>query len=231
MESTSCDHCHLAAYCNLQEDSNPRAQNSLGGRHISFKKQSEVCRKQEKADALYIVKVGVLKTCQLEPSGRERIMQFYLPGEILGFEAINQGFFPHTVQTLTSAVLCEISFEHLLKLSATRLTLQRLLFKLISQRLNLREYVISLRAEQRVAGFLLELNRRLHCSTNTEFKMPMSRQAIGDYLGLSVETIIRIINNFHSKQLLAARNKQIKLLDLSKLQWLSQGGQLDDYSI
>lgn len=171
-----------------------------------------------------MVKEGALKAFTLQPQGKEQIVSFYFRGEIIGLEALNQKMYSFTIESLTPAILCEISYEKLLSLGTDFPQLYVKLLQLASQRLNMGHYISVLRADQRIAGFLLELSTRLHCTNHQEgFILPMARQAIGDYLGLAGETVIRILNRLHQQEIITMKNKHIKVKDVSALLCLAQG--------
>ncbi len=178
-----------------------------------------------------MVKAGSLKASIFQPGGKEQILSFYLPGEIIGLEAINTESYPFAIESLTAASLCEISYENILSVAAKLPQLYEKLLQQASHRLNMGHYTSILRADQRLAGFLLELFDRLHCKNYLEgFILPMPRQAIGDYLGLAGETVIRILNRLEQQQVITIKNKHIKINHSAALLWLAQGGSLHNIS-
>lgn len=230
--SANCTHCAFMSTC-LSENNPGSLDYSLPPlvkQQYQFKRGHTLYHTGQPFQSIYVVRSGILKASAIELEGNEHITDFYFQGEAVGLDAISSGSYPHTIQTLAEAVVCEIPFAVLLNPVRKSQNLPLLVLKMTSQRLTFANYIHFFRAEQRIAGFLLELTKRLNCSNNTyEFILPMSRQAIGNYLRLTPETVIRTINSFHQKGILVNNKKQIKLHDLAKLNWLVQGGLLKNF--
>lgn len=212
-----CRNCSFDPFCWNKE--------TTQARHIlkqtrQLKSQSLLYRKNDPFQSFYVVRSGILKAYDIGIEGRERITHFYFPGEVIGFESIQKMTVSFSVEALKETVLCEIPLDTVLNLT-TQISLQRTLLQLASQRMNRGSYLTLFYAEQRLAGFFIDLAERQNSQT---LILLMSRQAIGNYLGLAGETVIRIMKQFEQKNLILADKKKIHLRDTPKLQWIIQGG-------
>jgi CRP/FNR family transcriptional regulator len=172
----------------------------------------------------YAVNKGSLKSYTLDYEGREQIWGLYLIGELFGFEGIDDEAFPYYVQALEPAVVCEISYDLLLELIQEVPPLQKQVLKLMSQRfaidVGLPRNNSSL---ERLASFLLMLSSRFERRglSATEFVLPLTRQEIASYLGLTLETISRLFSKLKKDDVLKVEGKHITILSLRQLQKLA----------
>jgi CRP/FNR family transcriptional regulator len=173
--------------------------------------------------SVYAVKSGYLKTYSVDASGDEQITGFYFPGEVLGLDGIGDDKHFHSAKALDTSAICEIPFARFEELSVEIPTLQRHFFALMGQEIQndkqLHMLLSKKPADERVASFLLSIsarheNRRLSANA---FRLPMSRGEIGNYLGLTVETISRIFSRFQKTGLLKAEGREIEILDRKTL--------------
>lgn len=191
---------------------------------ISLKRKQAIYQTGESFKYLYAIQSGVVKCCRVNYHGDEEIIGFFLPGEIIGLEAIHSGHYENSAVCLENAALCAIELTGLLEVASRLPGLQRQLVNVMSQRLAVRESQGQQRtAEQRVAAFLLSLSYRYHLrgSIADEFILPMSRQDIGQYLNLATETVSRIFTHFQQAGLLHAQGKKLKLLNIKSLEKLA----------
>ena len=176
---------------------------------------------------LYLVHSG---SCIGYQEGEPRkVMNFYLPGEILGIEDLGESRHSHTAVALENGSLCQLDFTHLeASLPADELIrVQRYLLQaaaLHARHLQQERLITGLpTAEQRVAAFLLNLGQRFqsHGFPALTYRLPMSRDEIADYLGLAPETVIRILKKLGARGLVSIRTRQVEILDPSALEQLS----------
>ncbi|MGH1469836.1 MAG: fumarate/nitrate reduction transcriptional regulator Fnr [Cellvibrionaceae bacterium] len=179
--------------------------------------------------AVYAVRSGCIKTVSISGEGQEQVTGFYLPGEILGMDGIAQGKHTNSAIALETSAICEIPFSHLENLSTEIPSLQRHVFQILGKEIAIDQQLITLlsknSADERVATLLLSIssrNNRRNLSA-THFRLPMSRAEIGNYLGLTVETVSRVLSRLQKNHLITADKKEITLLDLAKLRDLAQG--------
>lgn len=222
--SIHCDKCLLVTFC---VEIKASGQPSIVQRQLLLPQKRIVSHALESFRSLYAVQSGILKSSETEIEGREHIRDFYFPGEIIGFEAIHTGFYPFAIKTLTDTIVCEIPFERLLGSISAYAKFQQQLFSLLSRRINLGGYVTYFRAEQRIAGFLIDFVNRLHYiedkNGTLEFILLISRENIANYLQLAPETVIRLIKRLDKQDIIRVDNKKIKIIDLTKLRMIAQG--------
>ncbi|MBK1693004.1 fumarate/nitrate reduction transcriptional regulator Fnr [Ectothiorhodospira mobilis] len=169
--------------------------------------------------SLYAVRSGSVKTFVLTDDGQEQITSFHLPGELLGLDAIGDGVHPCTALALETCSICEIPFQQLESLASRSPELQHQLLRIMSRELQSDEHLVTLLgrrgSDARVAAFLLNLSDRLgrRGFSRHEFHLTMSRNDIGNYLGLAVETVSRMFSRFQQQGLIRVQRKLVTLLD------------------
>lgn len=222
----NCQHCMMMPMCSEQAKEVCKHQQTPVVTHTHELKRREILYSyRDDFKCLFAVNYGALKTFHIDMNGQERIHQFYLPGEIIGLEAIHVGHHPYSAIALTSSSVCEIPFDNLTNFIAATPNLQKQLFNALSHRINVSHYVTASTAEQRLAGFLQDVCQRLHHHDATAaFELPMSRYDIGNYLGLAPETVSRLFTRFQQAALIQVQNKKIHIIDRNKLQWIAQEG-------
>lgn len=177
--------------------------------------------------SLYAVKTGSIKTYQLGPNHAEQILGFHLPGEFIGFDAIQEGSHTCHAEVLETTVVCELPFGQLSELSQLIPELQQQLFRLLSKEIVDESRMLTLlnrkNAEERLAAFLAGLSCRFQRRgfSPTDFYLSMSRSEIGNYLGLAVETVSRLLSRFQEDGLLEVNRKHINLLNRERLHYLA----------
>jgi len=177
--------------------------------------------------AVYAIRSGVVKSFCISDDGSEQVTGFYLPGEIFGWDGIDNNTHSNTATTLETTALCEIPFARFEEISRTMPILQKHFMRLMAKELTSDQELIGLlaksSAEERVASLLLSLSSRLklqHLSA-TQFRLPMSRADIGNYLGLTVETVSRVFSRFQSFDLILCDKKEIEIINLNGLSALA----------
>jgi len=157
--------------------------------------------------------------------GNSRVMGFYLPGEIAGIENIGQDSCNHTTHALEKGSVCQLDFSALGEtLSKDELiNVQKYLLGSAAHHARQLQWERSLTgmqtAEQQVAAFLVNIASRLNARglPAHQFRLPMSREAMADYLGLAMETVIRTLKNLQSRNLIDIKAKNIEIIDESSL--------------
>ncbi len=174
-------------------------------------------------DSIYAVRSGAFKTVGVSRHGDEKVTGFHLPGELLGLEAISSGRHGYSAVALEDSEVCAIPFAQLEQLAMSMPALQHQLLRLLSGDISRDQGLMlllgSMTAEQRLAAFLLSVSRRhqrLGYSAN-RFVLRMTREEIGNYLGLTLETISRLISRFQREGLVAVQQRDIELRDAGRL--------------
>ena len=168
--------------------------------------------------SLYAVRAGFLKSSVLHEDGREQIAGFHMTGDLIGMDGISAGRHVCDVVALEDSDVCEISFAMLETLARELPALQQHFHRIMSREI-VRDYGVMLllgnmRAEERVAAFILNLSQRFSARgySPSEFHLRMTREEIGAYLGLKLETISRVFSKFQEEGILDVQNKRIRIL-------------------
>jgi CRP/FNR family transcriptional regulator len=173
--------------------------------------------------ALFAVRTGFLKSSLMHEDGREQVTGFHMMGELIGMEAI--GTEQHTCDTtaLEDSELCEIPYAKLEELTREMPGLQRHFHRMMSREI-VRDHGVmlllgSMRAEERLIAFLVNLSQRFAARgySPTEFHLRMTREEIGSYLGLKLETVSRSFSKFQSEGLISVQSRHIRILDMDRL--------------
>jgi CRP/FNR family transcriptional regulator len=173
--------------------------------------------------ALYALRTGFFKSSIPGEDGRAQVTGFQMPGDIIGLDGIGHGRHSLDVVALEDSEVCVIPYDALVGLTARVPALQQQLNRLMSREI-VREQgqmllLGTMRAESRVAAFLLSLAQRYAARgySAVEFHLRMTREEIGSYLGLKLETVSRVISRFHERRLIDAHNRHIRVLDAKAL--------------
>jgi len=184
-------------------------------------------------NSIFAVRSGALKVFSSTSDGREQITGFYFPGEILGLDGINNNRYESSAKALETSAICEIPFDRLGDLSAQVPSLQMQFFKLMSREISSDQQLITLlskhTADERLATFLLSISARnaRRGLSAMRFRLPMSRLDIGNYLGLTVETVSRSIGRLQKQQIIAVSTKDIHIFDLTALETVAHSRLLE----
>ena len=222
---TACSTCNLHELCmpgGLSLDDLHKLDQLVSARR-RVKKGEALFRAGDRFDALYAVRVGFFKTRVTAQDGRDQVTGFQMPGELLGLDGIATEC--HTVDAvaLEDSEACTIPYGELERLSQEFVPLQHQFHKVMSREIVRENGVMmllgSMRAEERLATFLLNLARRFRSRgySQAEFVLRMTREEIGSYLGLKFETVSRCFSRFDEDGLLSVNNKAVRILDLEGL--------------
>jgi CRP/FNR family transcriptional regulator len=181
---------------------------------------SRLFRTGNRFDAIAAVRRGTVKTCRVDRDGREQVLGFHLPGEIIGLSAIAGERYPCDAVALDEAEVCRFSFPRM-ALLATRLPgLQKELFRLMSRDIAHAERLSGDHsADARIAAFLVDLSRRLvgASAATRRFELTMPRTDIANYLRLAPETVSRVLRRFQGDGWVEVRRREIALLREDRL--------------
>jgi len=221
----SCGQCTMRSYClaggldggQLEKFESGRGNVRIlqGGQHLF--------RAGDKFSALYVVRSGMVKATVTAEDGEEQITGFYLPGEILGIDGIGGDRHTTSVTALETCSVCILPFQKLSSLVRELPALQQQLWRQTSREITTRQDLLLAMghkdAEARIAGFLLSLSgrfKRIGFSASS-FNLPMGRHDIGNYLGMTLETVSRVLSRFEKAGLLSKDRRNITLRDMPGL--------------
>ncbi len=228
----SCRHCALAELCfprGLEVEEVDELDRIIRRRRPVPRGEC-VYEIGEPAHSLYAVHSGCLKTRASAPDGREHIVGFYLPGEVVGLDGLDHGRHQCTAITLETAHVCELPLADLERLCQCLPGLPQRLLQLIGREVASAHAMLLLlgkrSAEARLATFLLNLSARLahRGFSPREFNLTMPRDDIATYLGLARETVSRVLTRFQLDGLLRVQRKRIFIRDRERLELLASTG-------
>jgi len=187
---------------------------------------ARIFRTGDRFDAIAAVRQGTVKTCRVDREGREQVLAFHLPGEIIGLSAIDGERYPCDAIALDEVELCRFSFPKIAILAARLPGLQAQLFRLMSRDIGHAERLAADQAAAtRIAAFIVDLSRRLASRgfAPERFALTMPRTDIANYLRLAPETVSRILRRFQDDGLIHVRRREIELIEFGRLVEISEG--------
>lgn len=173
--------------------------------------------------SLYAIRTGFFKTCVSTEDGREQVTGFQMAGEIIGLDGIVTDHHNCNAVALEDAEVCVMPFANVEELSREFPVLQRHVHKIMSREIVRENGVMMLlgnmRAEERLAAFLLNLVQRLHSRgfSQSEVVLRMTREEIGSYLGLKLETVSRTFSKFSEEGIIDVKQRYVQILDAEAL--------------
>lgn len=222
----ACSNCNLRELClpvGLQPAELKRIDDMVAVRR-KVKRRDTLFRNGERFTALYAIRTGVFKTRVATEDGRDQVTGFQMAGEIIGLDGIVNERHTCDAVALEDAEVCVMPFDRIESLSREITALQRHVHQIMSREI-VREHGVmlllgSMRAEERLAAFLLNLVQRLHARgfSSTELVLRMTREEIGSYLGLKLETVSRTLSKFAEDGIVEVRQRHVRILALETLQ-------------
>ena len=183
-----------------------------------------VFREGDPFDTIAAVRAGTVKTYVVDREGREHVLGFYLPGEVIGLDGIDGERYPCNAVALDTTMLCRFSFTKMATLASRLPGLQSQLFRLLSRDIG-RAALLSgdWTADQRMAAFLVGLSQRLSARgfSATRFQLTMARTDIANYLRLAPETVSRVLRRFQQEGVLRVERREVELLQREQLEALA----------
>lgn len=222
----ACSSCNLRELClpvNLSAAEVAQVEN-LTQQKRSFRRGDYLYRSGSKFQSLYAIRTGFFKTHVLHEDGREQVTGFQMAGEIIGLDAISTDSHTCDAIALEDSEVCEMPFNSLEELSRDIPSLQHHLHKIMSREIVRDQGIMlllgSMRAEERLSAFLLNLSQRYAARGYSphSFQLRMTRQEIGSYLGLKLETVSRTLSLLQQRGLIQIHNKSLELLNIAELQ-------------
>ena len=223
-----CATCSMRTLClpvGLSDADIDQLEGLLGNR-MRLKKGDALFRNGAPFAALYAVKLGSLKTTVLSDDGREQVAGYHMPGDLLGLDGMGDDRHGCEAIALEDSELCVMPFTRIEELARHVPALQHNLHKFMSREIERDHRVMlllgSMRAEERLAAFLLNLSERYKARgySSTEFVLRMTREEIGSYLGLKLETVSRLFSKFQEEGLVMVAGRSIKIIDMPVLKQL-----------
>lgn len=227
----ACSSCNLRELClpvGMSTDQLEKLDTMVATRR-SVGRGETLFRVGDDFSSLYAVRTGFFKTCVSSEDGRDQVTGFQMAGELLGLDGIGTDRHTCDAVALEDSQVCVIPFHDLEDLSREFSDLQRQFHKIMSREI-VRDHGVmlllgSMRAEERLAAFLVNLTQRLKSRgfSPSSLILRMTREEIGSYLGLKLETVSRTFSKFQDDGLLEVKQRHIRVLDAQGLQNLVNG--------
>ena len=221
----ACSSCNLRELCmpvGLNEAQLQRIDDVVATRR-KIKRGGTLFRNGEEFVSLYAIRTGFFKTCVATEDGRDQVTGFQMAGEIIGLDGIVNDHHTCDAVALEDAEVCVMPFDRIEELSREVTALQSHVHKIMSREI-VREHGVmlllgSMRAEERLAAFLLNLVQRLHTRgfSQSELVLRMTREEIGSYLGLKLETVSRTFSKFVEDGIVEVKQRHVRILDADAL--------------
>lgn len=179
-----------------------------------------IFREGDGFNAIAAIRAGTVKTYVTDLEGREQVLGFFLPGELIGLNAISAARYPCNAIALEPVMLCRFSFPKMAVLAAKMPELQEQLFRLLSEDIGKASLLAGdFNADERMAAFLLVISRRYadRGLPSTRFRLTMARTDIANYLRLAAETVSRILKRFQEQRMVHIEGRDVELLDIEAL--------------
>ena len=221
----ACSNCNLRELCmpmGLTDVEMGKIEQVVATRR-KIKRGAALFNTGEKFTSLFAIRTGFFKSCITTEDGRDQVTGFQMAGEIIGLDGIVNDHHTCDAIALEDAEVCVMPFESIEEISREVSALQSHVHKIMSREI-VREHGVmlllgSMRAEERLAAFLLNLVQRLHARgfSKTELVLRMTREEIGSYLGLKLETVSRTFSKFVEEGMVEVKQRHVRILDIEAL--------------
>jgi CRP/FNR family transcriptional regulator, anaerobic regulatory protein len=217
----ACSVCALGPLCKARSDT--PAERSMVECRTRLAPGERLYRVGAPGDALYAVRAGFIKLEAPDGGGGQHLARFLMPGDVAGLDALGNGSYQSEAVSLEDTEVCRIPVWRVELLAEyhgrTRAHVRGLLARELAEARSHAVAIAHLSAARRVAGFLLELSRRWaeRGYSPAEFRLPMQRREIGDYLGLTTETVSRMLSEFRTRGWVALPPHGIVILAAGEL--------------
>ena len=221
----ACSNCNLRELCmpvGLSDGEMDRLDDLVATRR-KIKRGQTLFTNGETFTSLYAIRTGFFKTCLATEDGRDQVTGFQMAGEIIGLDGIVHDRHTCDAVALEDAEVCVMPFDRIEELSREVTALQTHVHKIMSREI-VREHGVmlllgSMRAEERLAAFLLNLVQRLHARgfSKSELILRMTREEIGSFLGLKLETVSRTFSKFVDDGIVEVKQRYVHILNTEAL--------------
>ena len=221
----ACSNCNVRELCmpiGLNAEELSRVDELVATRR-TIRRGTSLFRNGEKFTSLFAIRTGFFKTCVTTEDGRDQVTGFQMAGEIIGLDGIVNDQHTCDAIALEDAEVCVLPFDRIEEISREVNALQHHVHKIMSREI-VREHGVmlllgSMRAEERLAAFLLNLVQRLQARgfSKSELVLRMTREEIGSYLGMKLETVSRAFSKFSDEGMVEVKQRRIHIRDAEAL--------------
>jgi CRP/FNR family transcriptional regulator len=222
----SCTNCNLREIClpaGLRDEDLERVESIVYARR-RIKRGETLFNAGMQFNAVYAIRSGFFKTSVLDGEGREQVTGFFMGGELVGLDGLGSGTYNGTAVALEDSEVCVLPYALIEEMAREVPALQRHLHSVLAREI-VRDHGVmlllgSMRAEERLATFLLNLSKRFvrRGYSASDFHLRMTRDELGSYLGLKLETVSRLFSQFQSERLIDVQQKHVRILDVQGLE-------------
>lgn len=227
--AVACHNCSLSELClprGLTREELELLENAIN-KTVKIKKKDYLFHRDDQQHSIFAVKAGVVKTSLSTPDGEEQILGFYLPGDLLGFDAFANNRHTCDAQALDDTLVCELNMDNFQELCGRLSSMRGQMMRQVGAEIE-REHMLLLtlgqmRTEERLATFLSGLSERNKDRgfSSTEFTLPMARHDLANYLGMAVETLSRMFSRLQEENIIVVQHRLIKIQDMERLKQLA----------
>ena len=223
----SCSFSHLCLPVSLSKNE-LESLDDIIERKRPLHKHDKLVNAGDKFTSLFAVRSGSFKSYISDKDGVEQVIGFHFPGDIIGFDALRDDVHQSYSQALETAMVCELPYETLEQVSNDYPKLRQQIMRFMSAEIkndhDLMMLLSKRSAEERLLHFLNHLSERFdeRGYSSKQFNLSMTRNEIGNYLGLTVETISRLLNRFDKQGILAVNGKFITINQLEELKSIAE---------
>lgn len=222
--NVACNACNLTRIClpNGMLADHVRSLNDVVRRNRTLRKGDAIYLAGERFSGIFALRSGSAKLVYSDSEGQEMIVAVLLPGELLGFDGVSTGRYRCSLVTLETSSYCELPAHDLRRLGQEQPAIQEILLQRTAEQFDQsieRMAAIQQPADARLAGFLLDLAERFRRRgfSAERFHLSLTRQEIGNHLGLALETVSRLLGKFEARHLIRVRGRSIEILEASGL--------------
>ncbi len=224
----TCSSCNLRELCfpgTLCPEDMARVENVVYARR-RVKRGEPLFSVGDEFHAIYAIRSGFFKTSVVDNEGREQVTGFHMAGELLGLDGLGSGSYSGTAEALEDSEVCVLPYALVERMAHEVPALGRHLHAVLAREI-VRDHGVmmllgSMRAEERLATFLINLSRRFvrRGYSSSDFHLRMTREELGSYLGLKLETVSRLFSTFQRDGLIEVNQKHVRILDIAGLEGL-----------
>ena len=222
----TCSSCNLRELClpgGVCQDDLRRVENIVYARR-RVRRGERLFNAGDEFSAVYAIRSGFFKTSVVDADGRAQVTGFFMGGELLGMDGVGTGRYNGAAIALEDSEVCVMPFALIEEIAREVPALQRHLHAVLAREI-VRDHGVmmllgSMRAEERLATFLLNLSKRFvrRGYSASDFHLRMTREELGSYLGLKLETVSRLFSQFQEQGLIAVEQKHVRILDSAGLE-------------
>ncbi|HEV8107333.1 MAG TPA: fumarate/nitrate reduction transcriptional regulator Fnr [Burkholderiales bacterium] len=222
----TCSSCNLREMClpgGVCLDELQRVENIVYARR-RVRRGEGLFKAGDEFHSVYAIRSGFFKTSLIDDDGREQVTGFFMGGELLGMDGVGSGRYNGNAIALEDSEVCVMPFGLVEQISRELPSLQRHLHSVLAREI-VRDHGVmmllgSMRAEERLATFLINLSRRFvrRGYSSSDFHLRMTREELGSYLGLKLETVSRLFSQFQKDGLIEVNQKHVRILDIAGLE-------------